>query len=80
VTSYPAVVSLTQNITLLCQADGLPEPSFSWKFNGNLANGAVQNAFTLPNVVVNDTGNYTCVAANDLGVKESTRVVDVECE
>lgn len=80
VTPDPALVSVTQNITLICQADGLPEPSFSWKFNGNILNEAVENTFTLTNVVLKDTGNYTCVAANDVGVKESTRVVNLECE
>ena len=79
-TPDPAVVALSQNITLVCQADGLPDPSFSWKFNGHLMNGAVQNSLTLTNAVLKDTGNYTCVATNDRGVKESTRVINVECK
>lgn len=78
-TADPAVVALSQNITLVCQADGLPEPSFSWKFNGNLLNKAVQNTFTLTNVVLEDSGNYTCLATNDHGAKESTRVINIEC-
>ena len=75
----PAVVSLTQSITLTCVADGFPKPSYSWKFNGRLV-GVKQNTFTLTNADVNDAGNYTCVATNDFGSKEGTIVVNVKCK
>ena len=78
-TPNPALVLLFQSITLTCQADGFPIPSYSWKFNGRL-NGVRQNTFTLTNAHVNDAGNYICVATNDFGSKEATRVVNVECE
>ncbi|XP_078351543.1 fibroblast growth factor receptor 3-like isoform X2 [Oculina patagonica] len=77
VTPNPADVKLTQSITLTCDADGFPKPSYSWKFNGKL-NGIRQNTVTVTNVDVNDAGNYTCVAKNDFGNKETTRVVNVE--
>ncbi|KAL9964649.1 hypothetical protein ACROYT_G028323 [Oculina patagonica] len=35
VTPDPAVMRLNQTMTLTCQADGIPNPSFSWRFNGN---------------------------------------------
>ncbi|KAJ7348215.1 Neural cell adhesion molecule 1 [Desmophyllum pertusum] len=78
VTPHPAVVALTQSITLTCQADGFPKPSFLWIFNGKIMNGAVENNLTVTNVEVNDAGNYTCRAKNDIGSEESTRVVNVE--
>ena len=74
-----ADVPLTQSITLTCQADGVPPPSYSWKFNGKF-NGVTQNTLTLTNVDVKDAGNYTCVATNNLGKEETTRVVNVECK
>ena len=80
VTPNSADVRETQSITLTCQADGHPPPTFSWKFNGNVVNGAQQNTLVLTSVEVKDAGNYTCVASNSLGSKEVTRVVNVLCK
>ena len=66
--------------TLTCQADGYPDPEFSWKFNGKVLDGAQQNTLLLTNIEVNDAGNYTCIATNSQGNKETTRVVNVECK
>lgn len=71
---------LNQTITLTCQADGFPSPSFSWKFNRNTLKGTVQNTLTVRNAEVKDAGNYTCVAANDFGGEEVTTVVTLECK
>ena len=76
----PADVPLSQSITLTCQADGYPDPSFSWKFNGKVRNGARQKTLLLANVEVKDAGNYTCIATNSQGSKETTKVVNVECK
>lgn len=75
----PAEVALTQSITLKCQADGFPNPSYSWKFNG-ASNGITQNTLTITNADVKDAGNYTCLARNVYGNKETTKVVYVRCE
>jgi len=74
----PGDVPLSQSITLTCQADGYPNPSFSWKFNGKIIHGAQQKTLLLTNAVVEDAGNYTCIATNFRGSKETTRVVNVE--
>ena len=74
-----AEVALGQSITLTCQADGFPKPSYSWKFNGVL-NGITQNTLTITNADVNDAGNYTCLARNGFGSNETTKVVYVRCE
>jgi len=79
VTADPEEVSLGGSITLTCQADGFPSPSYSWKFNGK-SNGITQNTLTITNADVKDAGNYTCVARNDFGSKETTKVVHVRCE
>ena len=76
----PGDVPLSQSITLTCQADGYPNPSFSWKFNGKIIHGAQQKTLLLTNAVVEDAGNYTCIATNFRGSKETTRVVNVECK
>ena len=80
VTTDPSVMRLNQTITLTCQADGFPPPSFSWKFNGNTLNGTVQNTLTVRNVEVKDAGNYTCEATNDFGGEEVTALVTLECK
>ena len=75
----PVEVKLTQSRTLTCQADGFPNPSYSWKFNG-ISNGITQDTLTITNADVEDAGNYTCRARNDFGFKETTKVVYVRCE
>ena len=75
-----AEVKEGQSTKFTCHSDGYPAPGFSWKFNGNVLNGATQNTFMLTNVEVKDAGNYTCVAKNGRGSKETTRVVNVLCK
>ncbi|XP_022808570.1 B-cell receptor CD22-like, partial [Stylophora pistillata] len=77
VTPDPAEVELGQSITLTCEADGFPKPSYSWKFNG-AAIGDRQNTLQLASAQVLNTGNYTCVARNSFGSAEKTRLVNVK--
>ena len=71
---------LNQSITLTCKADALPKPRYLWKFDGKILGKAVQNTLTIRNAQVKDAGNYTCKAENFYGSKETTRMVNVECE
>ena len=80
VTPNPAVVKLSQSITLDCEADGYPVPAFSWQFNGAVVGGATQKTYALNNATVEDAGNYSCLARNFRGTKKATRVVNVECK
>lgn len=58
---------------LPCEADGLPPPDITWHKDGHvilesirqriLSSGALQIAFSQPD----DTGQYTCMAANVAG-------------
>ena len=75
----PAVVELGQSLTLTCQADGFPKPSYSWKFNGG-AIGDSQNTLQLASAQVLNAGNYTCVATNTFGSAQETRLVNVRCK
>ncbi|PFX13835.1 Hemicentin-1 [Stylophora pistillata] len=74
----PAVVRFNQTLILTCQADAVPLPRYSWMFNGKTHTKAIHNILKLTNVQVNDAGNYTCVAENFFGRKNTTRVVNVE--
>ena len=80
VTPNPAVVKLSQSITLDCTADGYPVPTFSWQLNGALVGGATQKTYALNNAKVEDAGNYSCQASNFRGNKKAFRVVNVECK
>ena len=80
VTPNPAVVKLSQSITLDCTADGYPVPTFSWQFNGAVVGGATQKTYALNNAKVEDAGSYSCLASNFRGNKKAFRVVNVECK
>ena len=80
VTPNPAVVKLSQSITLDCTADGYPVPTFSWQLNGAAVSGATQKTYALNNAKVEDAGNYSCLASNFRGNKTAFRVVNVECK
>lgn len=80
----PVVVDLNQKVpAIYCNDDGLPPVSYYWKFNGYSLNKGNQGSktLTITKAKVKDAGNYTCVARNTLGSKESTPfVVNVNCK
>ena len=80
VTPNPAVVKLSQSITLDCTADGYPVPTLSWQLNGAAVSGATQKTYDLNNAKVEEAGNYSCLARNFRGSKKAFRVVNVECK
>ena len=55
-------VGVQQSVTLQCQAEGHPEPTFSWSPCKDSCNTAT---LTIPEVL-NDTV-YTCTATNSVG-------------
>ncbi|KAM6165457.1 hemicentin-1 [Erethizon dorsatum] len=67
------VIAMDKPIMLPCKADGLPPPDITWHKDGRvilesirqriLNSGALQIAFAQPD----DTGQYTCMAANVAG-------------
>ena len=71
---------INQNITLRCEADALPKPRYLWKFDGAILYKEVQNTLSITNAQVKDAGGYTCKVENFYGSKETTRMVNVECE
>ncbi|XP_028394789.1 hemicentin-1-like [Dendronephthya gigantea] len=61
-----------ENISLSCQGDGNPYPSFTWYFNGQPLeqNSRIlleKNQLNVFNATMNDNGEYKCVANNYAG-------------
>ncbi|XP_072520278.1 neuregulin 2b isoform X1 [Salminus brasiliensis] len=74
-------------VTLKCEAQGNPSPSFRWfkdgselrkskdvKIKTNKKNSKIQ----ISRVRLEDSGNYTCVAENSLGKENSTSYINVQ--
>lgn len=55
-------VAVQQNVTLRCQAEGYPEPTFTWT---HCSNDCDTGTWTIPEVL-NDI-IYTCTATNSEG-------------
>ena len=67
------------NITLRCNANGLPKPSISWSRDGNI----VQTGSPILRLIAakkGDTGSYTCIAENLAGKIDKISEITVEGE
>ncbi|XP_019412229.1 PREDICTED: hemicentin-1 isoform X1 [Crocodylus porosus] len=72
------IITVDKSATLQCEADGYPAPEITWHKDGEqipesirqriLSTGALQIAFVQPD----DTGRYTCMAANVAGSSSSS--------
>ncbi|XP_069798458.1 hemicentin-1 [Narcine bancroftii] len=77
------VVALDKPVTMVCEAKGSPNPEVTWNKDGHpisksirqriLSTGALQIAFAQPQ----DTGRYTCTAANFAGSRSSVMTLTV---
>ena len=59
-------VNETNNVTMVCEAEGVPEPTVTWKKAGNDTIVGYGEKFTIVNTKGSDDGKYTCTARNDL--------------
>ena len=62
------------SVTFSCDANGVPEPTFSWSKDGSavtadnrISLSADNKQLSLTNVNRTDSGEYRCVAANSVG-------------
>lgn len=78
------------DVLLSCDADGNPAPMISWTRNGSpvdssdssrISFSADKKQFTIRNVIRTDTGEYRCVASNELGnATSNAAILDVQCK
>ncbi|XP_029600857.1 hemicentin-1 isoform X7 [Salmo trutta] len=66
----PALGETGQNVTLNCSASSQPPSHFSWFFNGSQV--ATGSAFETGPLTLASHGDYTCVAFNNITVRNST--------
>ena len=66
------------NVTLSCQASGIPEPIVSWfKANGQRIDAS---ELVLRNISRSEAGEYRCEASNECGNASGTTTIDVQCK
>ncbi|XP_046717539.1 neurotrimin isoform X1 [Silurus meridionalis] len=73
--SKTMVVNEGFNVTLMCLANGKPEPAISWKMLSHKANDdfeSVDEYFEIPSISRNKAGLYECTAANDIAIDRKT--------
>ncbi|XP_036442454.1 vascular cell adhesion protein 1b [Colossoma macropomum] len=67
-------------LSLTCDADGSPEPVFSWNVlrpDGQRVRVGETRELSLPNVTLSDAGDYECEASNRIGKKTATVTVTI---
>ena len=55
-------------VLLICNAEGIPKPSITWKFNNtNVVQPVSEEEYKILHAIHSDTGLYTCIAKNKYG-------------
>ncbi|XP_051053350.1 neural cell adhesion molecule 1 isoform X11 [Phodopus roborovskii] len=78
-----ATANLGQSVTLVCDADGFPEPSMSWTKDGEPIENEEEDddkhifsddssELTIRNVDKNDEAEYVCIAENKAGEQDAS--------
>ena len=90
ITTHPKNVTTTEgdNVTLSCDAAGNPVPTILWtkhesalSSNSRISLSPDNKQLTITNVSRTDSGEYRCLASNNLGNDTSnTANVDVQCK
>ena len=92
--SFPSLVSLVppsiepissvwvtegNNLTLVCDASGIPEPAVKWT-SVKSGKEEMNKTWTITNINRTDDGEYRCEATNTCGSVTRSTVVTVYCE
>ena len=80
-------VTEDQEITLTCEATGVPAPEITWIKNGQElpGNTAGYNVLGNGNLVIpvvrkEDAGQFVCLAHNDVNIAKGHRILEVQGE
>jgi len=67
------------NVTLSCNASGIPSPMVSWtKVGGNMSTD--ENDLVFTNIKRTEAGEYRCEASNECGNASKTARIFVQCK
>ena len=61
------IASVGSNVELMCEADGVPEPSIEWTKNGYVMEGETGTKLVIESLSEADVANYACNASNTGG-------------
>jgi uncharacterized delta-60 repeat protein/M6 family metalloprotease-like protein len=69
ITTQPAsqIATVGFPVTFTVTASGIPTPTFQWKKDAAIINGATGSSYSIAHVAVGDAGTYTVVATNSAG-------------
>ena len=68
-------VLLGSNVTFANDQDGIyPTPTYQWYYMVQPISGATGSSLTIPNVNINNTGVYSCIATNIAGSVETNPI------
>ncbi|CAF2244305.1 unnamed protein product [Rotaria magnacalcarata] len=67
------------HFTLECNANGIPEPIISWHFKNRQLSSGRNRYYQIIRASLNDSGIYTCVAENKIGITKNDIHIDVLC-
>ena len=73
----PGVLSLGNNVTFTCTAQGGPNNMFQWQKDGQELFGESQSTLTLTTVNATDGGLYTCAVTNAAGNDSSDITLNI---
>ncbi len=74
ITTQPTSRSVVRgnSTTLSVAATGAGPLRYQWRFNGNILGGATSQSLSLPNIRVNQGGDYECMVMNPFGAALSS--------
>ena len=73
------VVTEGVNVTLTCNASGIPEPVVSW-INVRSANRTAGNVLEFDNISRHEAGEYICEARNPCRNATESATINVQCK
>jgi hypothetical protein len=71
------VIYVGQRATFTIVASGVPQPRYQWRYNGTAINNATNASYTLNSATVGNSGTYSVVVSNSLGMLTNQAVLTV---
>ena len=63
----PTIAILGKSLKITCEAEGVPKPNYTIRYNDSILAGVTDGMKTIRPVQYSDAGSYTCTADNILG-------------